>query len=75
MIRDNVINFLLNHLEVKDEKEINEQLAALDSLDQSDLGWRLESLFDVKFPSEFQIKSYEDIVNFLEAQKNNLSVT
>ena len=75
MIRNDVIKFLLSHLEVKEENQIDEQLAIMDSLDQTDLGWRLEGLFDVKFPSEFQIKSYEDIISFLERQKNNLPAT
>lgn len=75
MIRNDVIKFLLSHLEVKEENQIDEQLAIMDSLDQTDLGWRLEGLFDVKFPSEFQIKSYEDIISFLEREKNNLPAT
>jgi acyl carrier protein len=61
-VRGALIEFLIKYFDVTDETQINEELAQMDSLDQADLGYRIENLFNCVLSQDAKLNSLDELV-------------
>lgn len=61
-VRGALIEFLIKYFDVTDEAQINDELVQMDSLDQADLGYRIESLFNCVLPEDAKLNSFDELV-------------
>lgn len=64
-VRIVLTKFLLEYFDTT-ESQINEELGNMDSLDQADLAYRIEDLFNCNLPRDAKLNSFDDLVQLVE---------
>lgn len=64
-VRVTLTGFLSEYFDTT-ESQISEELGNMDSLDQADLAYRIEDLFNCTLPRDVKLNSLDDLVKCVE---------